>query len=245
MTLRCATRTADGIEPPALDRASQAGPLRTCSALWTSSRPTAGLALTRTLLARGQVEPAVERLRALHAAEPGAAEVGVLRAQELMELWRADEALDVIERVPSAHADHIAALCVHGAAAIARGSDPEGPHGSVTAASSTLPTSAPASCTEPISGSCRRLIDRCASIGADVGVLGTLTRWVKQGARRWRRAGGLARSRPSRRWSTRWAGACTCAGTRARRPRRTVSWCSSPSSWAPRASSNAGCRAVR
>jgi TnpA family transposase len=53
---------------------------------------------------------------------------------------------------------------------------------------------------------------------------------------------GVFRFPVDRRWWTRWAGACTCAGTRVRRPRRTASWCSSPSSWPPPACSSAGCR---
>ena len=53
-----------------------------------------------------------------------------------------------------------------------------------------------------------------SSTGAGVGCLDTLTRWVKQDAMRWRGAEGLAKSQPSRRRWTRWAGACTCAGTK-------------------------------
>ncbi|MFN3377465.1 MAG: hypothetical protein ACK40S_13065, partial [Burkholderiaceae bacterium] len=47
----------------------------------------------------------------------------------------------------------------------------------------------------------------------------TLLLPLKQDARRWRRAKGLAIRTSSRKWWTRWAGACTCVGTKVRQPR--------------------------
>ena len=84
------------------------------------------MAKVRGWLVQGRRDEALALLHERHTAVPTDAEAGTLLAEELVEQWRAADALVVIQRVLVAHPDHVKALCVRGSAEVALGRAAEG-----------------------------------------------------------------------------------------------------------------------